>query len=274
MHGSIFAKWDATGRERGPRGYPISDEHDTTDGRSSQFQDGAIYAYSGGVFKVYGNIWHKYEDFPGFVGLPVSDQEPISGGRGNVQDFGDGHIYDWSRGLFAVYSEISKEYDRQKREQGCLGLPTSDPMLTSDYQYLVSYFEHGKITLDHNNIGKTFCPPGNTTVNPPSGFSAIAIWNCNDDYLDVTVYLSDHSNPGWQNKGSLSNQWSGGSCPNNSQPLLIQGLETGHVYDVRATDPGHSGCPEDDPTNLDCDRFDKYNLVGDSNGPVYVAHVQ
>ena len=42
MHGAIAARWAALGWERGPLGYPTSNEYTVTGGRASAFAHGTI----------------------------------------------------------------------------------------------------------------------------------------------------------------------------------------------------------------------------------------
>ena len=42
MQGAIRQQWAALGWERGPLGYPTTDEHDIPGGRASNFQGGEI----------------------------------------------------------------------------------------------------------------------------------------------------------------------------------------------------------------------------------------
>ncbi|NBH10154.1 hypothetical protein GTY80_43795 [Amycolatopsis sp. SID8362] len=88
VHGLIRARWAALGWERGPMGYPVTDETGTPDGvgRFNHFSYGAsIYWTPGtGAWSVHGVIrdrWAALGWERGRLGYPVSDEFAINGGR-------------------------------------------------------------------------------------------------------------------------------------------------------------------------------------------------
>jgi uncharacterized protein with LGFP repeats len=85
VHGSIATKWRSLGSESGFLGYPMSDEVGVTGGRASQFQGGNIYwSSSTSAREVHGAILTRYLSLGGSgsrLGLPVSDEFEVSGGR-------------------------------------------------------------------------------------------------------------------------------------------------------------------------------------------------
>ena len=96
VHGAIRDAWAALGWERGPLGYPLSNETKTPDGigRFSVFQRGSIYwPPQTGAHEVRGRIreaWAETGWETGPLGYPVSDEYDVPGGRRS--DFQRGHI--------------------------------------------------------------------------------------------------------------------------------------------------------------------------------------
>lgn len=85
VYGAIRDKWSALGWERGFLGYPVSDEVSVTGGRASQFQGGNVYwSAATAAHEVHGAILARYLQLGGTsstLGLPVSDEHDIDGGR-------------------------------------------------------------------------------------------------------------------------------------------------------------------------------------------------
>lgn len=99
VRGAIFQTWSRLGSEKGPLGYPVSNERGTPDGRGrySSFQSGAVYwSPSTGAHEVRGSIgdaWLGQGAERGSLGYPVSDEYAVSGGR--AEDFQGGRLT-WS----------------------------------------------------------------------------------------------------------------------------------------------------------------------------------
>jgi hypothetical protein len=76
---------------------------------------------------------------------------------------------------------------------------------------------------------------------PPLGFATIAVYNCHSDGRSVRVWTYDlTANTGvWENRGIVSSQWSGSSCPAAASPLEIP-LTADHSFSVIAIDCGDS----------------------------------
>lgn len=85
VYGAIRAKWASLGWERGFLGFPVSDEVGVVAGRASQFQGGNVYwSATTGAHEVHGAILSRYLALGGTagrLGLPVSDEYPVPGGR-------------------------------------------------------------------------------------------------------------------------------------------------------------------------------------------------
>ncbi|MDQ6838706.1 MAG: L,D-transpeptidase family protein [Actinomycetota bacterium] len=88
VHGGIRDRWAAMGWERGPVGYPVTDETGTPDGvgRYNHFSnDASIYwTPQTGAWSVHGAIRDRWQSMGwerGPLGYPVSDEFGIPGGR-------------------------------------------------------------------------------------------------------------------------------------------------------------------------------------------------
>lgn len=99
VYGAIRARWAGLGWERGPLGYPATDENVTPDrtGRYNHFTGsggGSVYwTQATGARSVYGDIRQKWATLGwerGSLGYPTSDEYAIAGGRRN--DFVNGSI--------------------------------------------------------------------------------------------------------------------------------------------------------------------------------------
>jgi uncharacterized protein with LGFP repeats len=106
VYGAIRATWAALGWEKGPAGYPVTDESGTPDGRGrfNHFtKGGSIYwTPESGAHVVYGAIRAKWESIGwerSNLGYPTSDEFDVSGGR--RVNFQKGYIT-WDRSTFQV----------------------------------------------------------------------------------------------------------------------------------------------------------------------------
>ncbi|QES51439.1 hypothetical protein DEJ50_29945 [Streptomyces venezuelae] len=176
--GSIRDKWGALNWERGPLGYPTSDEYDTPDrsGRYNTFQHAqwgaAIYWHPEfGAHSMYGSIYAKYRDAGGFarLGYPTTDETstPDNAGRFNhfrrPLDRGDtGSIY-WKPDLGAkmITGPVRSFWATRGWEAGSLGYPTSDTYALQDGKGQVGYFNYAGVywsqaTGTHKVFGNIF----------------------------------------------------------------------------------------------------------------------
>lgn len=102
VHGSIAMKWASSGWERGPLGYPTTNEMPTPDGigRFNHFTGGSIYfSPASGTHLVRGAIrdaWAAQGWETGRLGFPTSDEYAVSGGRRS--DFQGGSVTWTARG--------------------------------------------------------------------------------------------------------------------------------------------------------------------------------
>ncbi len=152
VHGAIRNKWAALGWERGPMGYPVSDEIVTADGtgRVSFFQNGAIFWHPAlGAYAIYGAIGAKYRSINyerSNYGYPLTDELGTPDGVGRYNHFQGGSIY-WtpSTGAHLVYGAIRDKWASLGWERSVLGYPTSDELPTADGRGRFNYFQRGRI---------------------------------------------------------------------------------------------------------------------------------
>jgi Domain of unknown function (DUF4185)/LGFP repeat len=154
VYGAIRARWSALGWERGPLGYPATDENRTPDGlgRYNHFagsNGGSVYwTSSTGAHALYGDIrarWKAlgWERSP--LGYPTSDEYAIPGGRRN--DFVNGAI-SWN----ATTGETTVTYNATTTP------PPTPPGGTNPSTWQVDTADTRRVTTE---IG-----PG--SLNPPS----------------------------------------------------------------------------------------------------------
>ena len=99
VQGAIRGAWSRSGWERGPMGYPVTDENGAPlkTGRYSLFQRGIIYwSPASDAHEIQGRIldtWAAQGWENGRLGFPVSDEYAVAGGR--AEDFQNGRIV-WS----------------------------------------------------------------------------------------------------------------------------------------------------------------------------------
>jgi len=98
VRGAIHKRWRRTGWERGPLGYPITDEGQALgEGRFNHFENGSIYwTPETGAHEVHGAIhahWRASGWERGPLGFPTSDEAVVPGGEAHWSRFEGGHIY-------------------------------------------------------------------------------------------------------------------------------------------------------------------------------------
>ncbi len=156
VHGAIRDKWAATGWERGPLGYPVTDEIGLGDGagRLNHFQTGSIYWTSQtGAHEVHGAIRDKWAALGwqgGFLGYPTTDEIGTPDGLGRFNHFQGGSIY-WTPGTGAheVHGLIRQRWSELGWERSYLGYPISDEQdwvnPANGVHGRISFFQFGKI---------------------------------------------------------------------------------------------------------------------------------
>jgi glucose/arabinose dehydrogenase len=98
IYGDIYNKWKELGLERGFLGFPATDEMYTLgkDATLIIFEGGAIYRNSlTGTHEIHGSIFDKWKSMGAersFLGYPITDEMPLSEGRGAIHYFQGGAI--------------------------------------------------------------------------------------------------------------------------------------------------------------------------------------
>jgi uncharacterized protein with LGFP repeats len=129
--GAIRTVWGRSGSEKGPLGYPTSDEIALPDGaRYQKFQGGYVFwTATTGAWPVYGafrTTWGRNGSQSGPLGYPLSDQTALAGG-GRYQKFQGGYVF-WtaSTGAWPIYGGFRTAWGRNGSQTGPLGYPLSD----------------------------------------------------------------------------------------------------------------------------------------------------
>ena len=133
VYGDIAALWRATGAERGPNGYPRTDELPTPDGRGryNDFSDGGVYWLPGvGAHSVHGSIYGAWAGTGyerGLLGFPLTSESTTPDGVGRYNHFEGGSVY-WTprTGAHEVHGAILGRWRELGWERSWLGYPTSD----------------------------------------------------------------------------------------------------------------------------------------------------
>ncbi|MGY1731905.1 serine hydrolase [Geodermatophilus sp. SYSU D01045] len=147
-----LAAWIAQGYERGPLGYPVTDELPTADRRGAfnWFEHGAVYwsAATGSHWVVNGiaEAWVRQGYEQGPLGYPVTDELATVDRSGAFTWFQDGAAY-WSAssGTHWMTGPVLDAWIRQGYEQGPLGYPVTDPLTTADRQGRFGWFQDGAV---------------------------------------------------------------------------------------------------------------------------------
>lgn len=157
VYGSIFAKWAKLDAEKGPLGYPVSDEMSAGDakGRVSYFQNGAVYWHPDvGAFGVWGQIFNLYNNKwggPTNVGYPVSDERDWNvgaakgaGGSSRLSQFQKADIF-WTSanstvGIWGYIRECYWKVYNAEAKNGRFLVPKSVSMTNSSGEAGTLYF--------------------------------------------------------------------------------------------------------------------------------------
>ncbi|MER5394622.1 PQQ-dependent sugar dehydrogenase [Saccharopolyspora sp. NPDC002686] len=156
--GAIRQNWAANGWERGPLGYPTTDEVTTPDGigRYNHFSKaGSIYWSPGsGAHAIWGAIrvtWSQLGWELGPLGYPTTDETTTPDGIGRYNHFSKaGSIY-WTPGTGAheVYGRIRERWSALGWERSYLGYPTTGEFAVSGGRR--NNFQHGYIQWTASN---------------------------------------------------------------------------------------------------------------------------
>jgi uncharacterized protein with LGFP repeats len=153
VHGDLFAKWNALGRERSFLGFPRSDTLNASSqgGRYNEFDYGAIYYRPGhGTWEIHGDIYAKWKALRrerSDVGFPISDTQTGVDGKARYNLFDHGAIYYRPTiGTFEVHRAIFDKWQALGRDAGPLGLPTTDIKLAATTPGKYNGFDNGIIS--------------------------------------------------------------------------------------------------------------------------------
>ena len=153
IRGGIRAMWAEQGAERGPLGYPTTDEitNPNKPGVVQGFQGGTVYwSEETGPKVVKGAILNAYREAGAEnseLGYPATDEISLTGGA--FTRFQGGYIY-WSprNGAHVIpRGPVFEAWGTVDYERGRLGYPTSGLRNTRDGQ--VMDFERGRITVSN-----------------------------------------------------------------------------------------------------------------------------
>src|SRR5699024_7643095 len=133
VYGSIFNKWGETDYEKGPLGYPITDELTASDGkgRYNEFEFGTVYwSAKTGAHEVHGLIRSAFENAGGLekVGYPLTGERDVPNKTGKYNHFENGSIY-WKKGqkkAFFVPKWVVNVWANLGWENSVLGYPIND----------------------------------------------------------------------------------------------------------------------------------------------------
>ncbi len=153
IQGLIRARWAASGWERGPLGYPATDEWRTSDGvgRFNHFTgSGGSSIYwnpATGAHVVQGEIRARFAALGwerSVLGYPTSDESAAANG-GRYNNFTGGAIT-WTptAGAHETHGAIRARWAALGYERSKLGFPTSDERYVPGGR--ANTFEHGTIT--------------------------------------------------------------------------------------------------------------------------------
>ncbi|HEX2810458.1 MAG TPA: hypothetical protein VHN80_30210 [Kineosporiaceae bacterium] len=153
IYGSIRGDYAATGWERGPLGYPVSDEFDvygatTSPVREQYFQWGAeVWSPATGAHEMHGAIllwYYSHGQAAGLMGLPTTDETSTPDGVGRYNNF-TGGVLVWTptTDVHEVHGSILGEWNATGRGAGVTGYPVTDEMTTPDGVGRFNHFSKG-----------------------------------------------------------------------------------------------------------------------------------
>lgn len=133
-NGKIQRKWAEQKYERGPLGYPATDQtrlRYRSQADYQRFQGGSIVSHPAtGTHSMVGAIRSKWKALGwerSYLRLPTTDERQLTSPRGAYQHFEGGSIH-WSKatGAHATTGAIRTAWSKQKWERGRLGFPKTD----------------------------------------------------------------------------------------------------------------------------------------------------
>lgn len=179
----------------------------------------------------------------------------------------DGFEVIWrGRRPFSQHDDGSRKLNDPNRESFTL------TGLFSEYEYCVRVraFNKGGSSQESNQDCATIPP---ASPPPSQGFSQVAFFNCHDERRTVHIWMRDlTTNSSWSEKGSLTSQWQGSSCPAGASPFIVS-LPDEHSYLIVAVDPDAPNCGgNNDPQILSCQK-NVVEVLGNPGGPTAFVRV-
>jgi uncharacterized protein with LGFP repeats len=130
VRGAILERWQASGAENGPLGYPTGDDVAVPGGFRTDFAGGSIYwSAATGPQMVRGAILQRYvaAGGPASLGFPIADDGGTADGTGALVRLQGGALYWSSRtGAHVVRGAILERWRSLGAQTGVLGYPTGD----------------------------------------------------------------------------------------------------------------------------------------------------
>ncbi|MGY2129213.1 hypothetical protein [Blastococcus sp. SYSU DS0617] len=207
--GAIRTKWNSTGWEAGPLGYPISGEWCGLSGRGcvQKFEGGNIYwsSASGAHPMVNGAVfdtWRARGADKGTLGYPTGDLACGLPDSGCMQSFQKGAVYtSASQPTRVVVGAVATKYAATKAHAGALGYPTTSTVCGLRDSGCFQYFERGSIyssagggtrTVLEGAIQRTWA--AYRWESGPLGYPATdqrcQHWGCSQQFTGGAVYLT------------------------------------------------------------------------------------
>ncbi|TYP89869.1 N-acetylmuramoyl-L-alanine amidase [Blastococcus xanthinilyticus] len=149
VHGSVLAKWDELGGEKGRLGFPTSDEVASLWGAYSTFSGGVIHAAAAtGPQPVWGWVgarWVASGAGKAAVGYPVRPEAPAGDGVGAIGEFSNGLIVSSAAtGAWDLVGPVAEKWTAMGGVKSFLGYPTAAPKAVAGGGS-VSVFQGGSI---------------------------------------------------------------------------------------------------------------------------------
>lgn len=171
--------WARTGWERGPLGYPTTDEFGLSDGigRKQSFEHGHIYGSLAGLATIHGAIYDKWVQTgaeKGPLGYPTGDETKTPDGIGRFHNFTGGMMY-WhpQYGAHQVAGDILFQWGYAGFEKGFWGYPTGDPIKQTNGWYKQTFNKGPLYGLVANGLADLYDPHGGDglSINTDESFS-------------------------------------------------------------------------------------------------------
>ncbi|HXT34054.1 MAG TPA: hypothetical protein VN837_00640 [Chloroflexota bacterium] len=137
---------------------------------------------------------------------------------------------------------------------------------SSAQAYLVHGHETWGVDLEWYRVGGG-STPSPTPTPTQHGVKTEHVLNCSDDQQAVEVWIADLTiGGGFVDEGTVGEQYGPDGCPADGSVPLTFSPQSGHSYELVATDSALSGCDgSNDPQDGACQKM-IVSFVGDANG--------